>query len=185
MKGNEPPSLLTCLLILLLPQRDAETISGDLLEEFVEVKVPQLGAFRARLWYLRQVLSFVPGKVSAVLLEGALLGLLCRFTALCGLWLGSMELVLRHPGYGSRLPIAATIVGQALLTLGALRFRRSRSLRAVTLCGCLSLFWLAGMALRATLGGKYLEGYVLLIAVALMVQAALTLMTLPKFRKAG
>jgi hypothetical protein len=37
----------------------SETISGDLLEEYREERLPRLGSVRANVWYLRQALSFV------------------------------------------------------------------------------------------------------------------------------
>lgn len=185
MKRIAPPYLLDCLLFSLLLPRDRETVSGDLYEEFLEVKLPELGRFRARLWYMRQVLSFVPGRTVAVLLQGPALRLLCFCTALAGCWLGMMDLLLRHPGYGSQIVIAATIVSQALLTFAALRFHRYGGLRAVAMVGSLTLIWLAGIALKATLGGAQLEGYVLLIALTLLVQAVLTLLTLPRARVPG
>jgi hypothetical protein len=46
-------------LRLLLRARDRETISGDLLEEYREHVLPANGPVLARLWYLRQILSFV------------------------------------------------------------------------------------------------------------------------------
>ena len=96
-----------------------------------------------------------------------------------------MDLLLRHPGYGSQIVIAATIVSQAMLTLAALRFHRHGGLRAISMVGSLTLLWLAGSALKATFGGAHFEGYVLLIALALIVQAVLTMSTLPRGRVAG
>jgi hypothetical protein len=96
-----------------------------------------------------------------------------------------MDLRLRHPGYASQMFIAATIVSQGLLTLAALRFRRSGGLRAVAMLGSLTLLWLAGTALKAAFGGAQLEGYVLLIALALIVQAVLTVLTLPRSQVSG
>jgi hypothetical protein len=180
MKPVAPPNLLERLLLFLLPEHDRETVSGDLYEEFLEVKLPQLGQFKARLWYLRQVFSFVPARVLAALSQRPTLSLLCCFTALAGGWLGVMELRLRHPGYAGREWISATIVAQALVTLSALCFHRYKSLRAVAMTGTLGVLWLGVTALRATLGGAHLEGYVLLIALALIVQAVLTLFTLPR-----
>jgi len=185
MKRIEPPYLLDCLLLFLLLPRDRETVSGDLYEEFLEVKLHELGQFRACLWYMRQVLSFVPGRAMAVLLQGPALRLLCFCTALSGCWLAMMDLLLRHPGYGSQIVIAATIVSQAMLTLAALRFHRHGGLRAISMVGSLTLLWLAGSALKATFGGAHFEGYVLLIALALIVQAVLTMSTLPRGRVAG
>jgi len=182
MKRSSPPYLLDCLLLFLLSPRDRETVSGDLCEEFIEVKLPELGQFKARLWYLRQVLSFVPGRALGVLVQGTALRLLCFCTALAGCWLGMMDLLLRHPGYGSQMVIAATIVSQALLTLAALRFHRHGGLRAAAMVGSLTLLWLGSSALKSAFGGAQFEGYVLLIALALIAQAVLTVFTLPRAR---
>lgn len=182
MKRIEPPSVLQSFLLLLLSPRDRETISGDLQEELIESKLPELGSFRARIWYLRQVLSFVPDKALVLLLQGPALKLLCFCTALAGSWLGLMDLLLRHPGYASQTGIAATIVLQALIALAALRFQRHRGFRFAATVGSLALLWLAASALKAAFGGAQLEGYVLLIALALIIQAVLTVLTLPMAR---
>jgi hypothetical protein len=47
------------ILRLLVRRRDRETISGDLLEEYREHVLPTKGPRAARLWYVRQILSFV------------------------------------------------------------------------------------------------------------------------------
>ncbi len=185
MKETTPPFLLNALLLFLLSPRDRETVSGDLHEEFSEAKLPELGRFRARLWYMRQVISFLPAKASAVILQGPALRVLCVGTAWAGLWLGMMDILLRHPGYQGQIGIAAAIVCQALLTLGALRSRHNRGLRAVAMMGSLGLLWLVGSALKATFDGAQFEGYVLLIALALLTQSGLTLLTLPRMRVAG
>ena len=96
-----------------------------------------------------------------------------------------MDLILRHPGYRSQTLIAATIVCQALLTLIALRFRRLAGLRAVALAGSLPLLWLAASALKATFCGVQVEGYILLLALALIVQVMLTMLTLMRVRAIG
>lgn len=174
-----PPLLMDALLRLFLSPCDRETVTGDLHEEFLEVKLPRLGPVRARLWYLRQVLSFAPTRAAALVRNGTPLTLLCCFTALSGGWLGTMDILLKQPGYTARLYIPAIIVSQALLTFLALRFRRLVALRITAILGSLAILWLAAGALKATLGGAHLEGYVLLIALALIVQAILTLLTLP------
>jgi hypothetical protein len=178
MKRTAPPYLLSCLLLFLLSPRDRETVSGDLHEEFVEVKLVELGPFRARLWYLRQVLSFAPARAAVVL--HPLLRLVCCCTALAGGWLGMMDLRLGHPA--SQVAIAATIVSQAVLTFAALRFPRSNGLRAIAMAGSLGVLWIAGHALILAFGGADFEGYVLLIALALVVQVLLTLLILPGAR---
>jgi hypothetical protein len=180
MKRPAPPYLLDCLLLALLSPRDRETVSGDLHEEFLEVKLPQLGLFRARLWYLRQVLSFIPAKAAAVLQPP--LKLLCFFTANAGGWLAMVDLLSRHPGSAIQILIAATIVSQAVLTLAALRFHRLNNLRVAAMIGSVAVLWIACSALKATLSGSHFEGYILLIALALILQAALTLLTLPGAR---
>ncbi len=176
---DSPPVWIEQLLRSLLPLRDRETVSGDLLEEFIEQKAPQLGSVRARLWYLGQALSFAPHRLRSVFMQRHVLALLCGFTGLCGLWLGAMDLRLRHPGYAGQTVIAAAILLQAVLTLAALRSKHP-VLRYLSLCGCVSLFYLAGKALLGLLRGSGMEGYILVIAVALVCQALLTLRTLPR-----
>ena len=46
-------------LRLVVRRRDRDTISGDLLEEYREEILPKRGAIGARIWYARQVVSFV------------------------------------------------------------------------------------------------------------------------------
>jgi hypothetical protein len=46
-------------LRVLLPRDDAETVSGDLLEEYRESVYPSRGRSRADAWFVRQVASFV------------------------------------------------------------------------------------------------------------------------------
>src|SRR6185436_7835566 len=50
-----PPELAEWILGGLLPLDMRETVSGDLLEEYRESRVPAVGEFRADLWYWRQV----------------------------------------------------------------------------------------------------------------------------------
>src|SRR5438067_11872733 len=50
-----PPELAELILGALLPLDMRETVSGDLLEEYRESRVPAVGEFRADLWYWRQV----------------------------------------------------------------------------------------------------------------------------------
>jgi hypothetical protein len=50
-----PPDAAELILRALLPLDMRETVSGDLLEEYRESRVPAVGEFRADLWYWRQV----------------------------------------------------------------------------------------------------------------------------------
>jgi hypothetical protein len=170
-----PPAWMEHLLRMLLPGQDRETIAGDLREEFHDRTTSQ-GAGRAKLWYLRQVVSFAPRGVGIALGDGLALPLLCAFTGLCGLWLGAMDLRLHHPA--SQIAIATAILSQALLTLAALRLRYMW-LRYLSLAGCAGMFYLSGRALVGVLRGYDFEGYILLIALLLAVQSVLTICTLP------
>lgn len=173
MNRIDPPKWMERMLKLLLHQRHRETVAGDLYEEFCEVKVPQMGVWRARLWYLGQTLSFIPQRLAFPLT------LLCVFTLASGTWLGIMDLRLRHPGYAERELIAALIVGQGTLTLLALHSRGQGWLRLLALAGCAGIVWLALHALENALRGAHFEGYVLLIALGLLAQAVLTVLILP------
>jgi len=51
----DPPDVAELILRGLLPLDMRETVSGDLLEEYRESRVPAVGQFRADLWYWRQV----------------------------------------------------------------------------------------------------------------------------------
>jgi hypothetical protein len=75
---GRPPVWAEVLLRAVLAQRSRDAIAGDLLEEYRESVVPAVGVFRARMWYIRQVFSFmdfagfveVLGKIPAQLLWG-------------------------------------------------------------------------------------------------------------------
>jgi hypothetical protein len=173
MKNIGPPRWMELTLRFLLRPRDCETICGDLYEEFCEEKIRLLGPARAKVWYLRQVLSFVPHRFGFVLTA------FCLFTMSSGGWLGMMDLILHHPGYAQREWIAGLIVGQAALTLAALHFRSLPWLRPLALVGCAAIVWLAAHALWLAITGVNFEGYILLICLGLLTQAALTLLILP------
>jgi len=55
MTMSKPPAVAHVLLDLVLPLDARETVSGDLLEEYREARIPVLGRFRANVWYWRQV----------------------------------------------------------------------------------------------------------------------------------
>jgi hypothetical protein len=50
-----PPEVAELLLHALLPGDTRESVSGDLLEEYRDSRVPAAGELRADLWYWRQV----------------------------------------------------------------------------------------------------------------------------------
>lgn len=171
-----PPVWMEHLLRMFLSAHNRETVAGDLREEFHDRAERRGGAAGAKLWYLRQTISFAPRRVSLALGNGPALPLLCAFTGLCGLWLGAMDLRLGHPA--SQVAIAASILSQALITIAALRLRY-KILRSLSLIGCIGMLWLSAKALVGVLHGNDFEGYILLIALLLAVQSALTIVTLP------
>ena len=65
-----PPRWSESLLRALLRDRDRDTISGDLLEEYRESAVPTLGERGARRWYRRQVARLVWREVRLPTLVG-------------------------------------------------------------------------------------------------------------------
>jgi hypothetical protein len=52
-----PPRVAHALLQVLVRPSDAESIPGDLLEEYREVRRPSMGRLRADVWYAKHVLS--------------------------------------------------------------------------------------------------------------------------------
>jgi hypothetical protein len=168
-----PPALLQHVLLALLTPRDQESVVGDLLEAYAERR-RNAGAFAANLWYTRQALSFIPRAAAAAYTRTPGLVFLCCFTGACGAWLGTMGILLHHRNPRGE-SIAALIVSQALLTLVMLPLRRILTLRWAAALGAVAIMWVGGNALISMLRGNHSwEGYILIIAFLLIVQAALT-----------
>jgi hypothetical protein len=55
MTMANPPAAARALLGLILTAEARDTVSGDLIEEYREARIPRLGRWRADLWYWRQV----------------------------------------------------------------------------------------------------------------------------------
>jgi len=184
MNKIAPPKMMQSMLLALLPANRQETVSGDLHEAYAERRM-QMGAFSANAWYALQVFSFVPRACIDAYAHNPLLALVCCFTAASGAWLGMMTILLGHYQHMVRSEsIAGTIVAQALLTLAALPLRRVKLLRWLALAGCLPVLYLAIGALYSTLHSTDTEGYILLISMALIVQAILTWIALIRTPKA-
>ena len=169
-----PPRWLEILLLWCLPARDREAISGDLLEEYREVKLPRLGPARANLWYLRQALSFLSVRSFRGPPTAAALAWSSTFIIIAGVWLALLERVLRHPGYTVRTAIAAYIVIHGLATLLVLMSAGDSILRWFALAGALGTAVLGVTAIIGTLHSLHFEGFVLLMGLALMLQSILT-----------
>jgi hypothetical protein len=113
----KPPRWSEMLLRSLLIDRDRDTISGDLLEEYREVAVPTYGASGARWWYRRQVAGFVWRAMRLPLMIGLAIGAA----------LGVMNLVDT-----ARQPLADDDAGTMLAWLVALLAMWSATAVAVT-----------------------------------------------------
>jgi hypothetical protein len=173
-----PPHWLETLLLRSLPARDREIISGDLLEEYREVRLPRLGALRANLWYARQLISFLIVRSFGASTMRALLTWMSALTALAGMWLAVMENILRHPGYAGRSAIAVGIVLQGVATVLFLMWQGRSVFRVTVLAGAVAVAVLGASAIIRMLKAPHFEGFVLLIGAALMVQAILSLVVI-------
>jgi ABC-type polysaccharide/polyol phosphate export permease len=108
----------------------------------------------------------------AEMLKRTLIGI-CIFTGTASMWLAGMDLLVRHAGYVERVWMAAFFVAQSLTTIMAFAATVRPALRALALPGSVVI---ACMGVRVVfLAGRDrdVEGYVLLIGLALILQAVL------------
>ena len=175
MSSNRPgpPHWAESLLARLLSSEKFETIAGDLYEEYLERRHPALGSARAVLWYVRQVLSFVPRFNPGGELRGALR--LCSLVTAAGtLWLAVMEMLLRHAGYGARAAEALALTCVAMAGLVVCRLHLPRTIiRCLWISGAL----LVGVGARAFAADRrvHFEGFVAIIAAMLVMEGLLML----------
>ena len=178
MNHRSPPRWMEFLLERLLPARDRETVTGDLHEDYAEFAVPQFGRLRANLWYLHQVSSIAGRRVGEGRTMTKLLYLTSAITLLCGCWLAFMECMLRHPGFAARAAVALLIAAAGLATLlvrllhAGVRSERSLRGPAMVLIG-----WGVFSFLRNA-RAIHFEGFVFVIAIVLVLQGLLMLVTL-------
>jgi hypothetical protein len=163
------------LLRCSLPAHDREAISGDLLEEYREEQLPRFGRMRANLWYLHQSASFLFIRSFGGPPVKAALTWASVFTLAAGVWLASMENILKHAGYRERTAIAACIAIQGLATLLLLLLDGRLIFRALVLIGAVGVTILGATAIKRMLDAPHFEGFVLIIGIALIVQGGLTL----------
>jgi hypothetical protein len=183
MSQPAPPRWLETLLLRCLPARDQETISGDLLEEYREAQIPQLGPMRANLWYARQLIGFLATRSVGGSTIRASLTWTSMFTALSGLWLAVMENILEHPGYGARSAIAAGIAIQGVSTILFLMWHGRPIFRVIVQLGAVGAVLVGASALIRITHAVHFEGFVFLIASALFVQGAMASVVLARARR--
>ncbi len=170
---NSPPRWAEDMLEMLLAREDRLTLTGDLREEYAETVLPQLGRWKADLWYLSQAASLAPRFV--VQEEGMrkVLLLASAFSLACGFWLVTMEMLLRHPGYVGRAGMDASISAVPLATiLIVLLHAGVRVERWFRLLGA-PLIAIALWALMGDARSQHFEGFVLIVSLALILQGLL------------
>ena len=178
MTANSPPLSLERLLLFLLPPRDRETISGDLLEEYREEQLPRLGPARANLWYLRQLAGFASIRFTGGPRMKQTLTALCLLVAAAAAWLCLMENVLRHDGYVQRAAIDAALALQAIATLIFVRLGGPTLVRGVIAVAALAAALYGASAIRGVLHARHFEGFVLIIGAALILEGIVALLVL-------
>ena len=178
MSHPAPPRWLERLLLWCLPERDRETISGDLLEEYRDFQLPRRGPLRANIWYLRQFLGFLAVRSFGGSTMRASLTWISVFTVLAGAWLAVMENILRHPGYVARSVVAGGIVIQGLATILFLMWQGRPIFRILVLAGAVGVGVLGASAVARIANAAHFEGFVLLVGVALVMQGIMALVVL-------
>jgi hypothetical protein len=107
-----------------------------------------------------------------------LLSLSSMLTLLCGCWLALMEGLLRHPGFEARAIVAMLIAAAGLATLLVrllnLGVRSERWLWAAAA----ALIGLGVFSFLRNARAAHFEGFVFVIAIVLMLQGLLMLITL-------
>jgi hypothetical protein len=120
MNDRHPPRWAEALLRAVLPPKDRDTVSGDLLEEYRESALAERGAVCAQLWYVRQVMSFVNltalGRVASPFQWAGIVALIQY-----------IFLVLVPRAFGVMLELSLFVpVAVALAVMGAASIRSSR-----------------------------------------------------------
>jgi hypothetical protein len=173
-----PPRWAESLLERLIHIRERDSIVGDLREEFIESVLPSRGPIRARIWYVRQLVSFAPWFIEEGLPMRKVLLLVSMSTLACGCWLAFMEMLLRHPGSAERIGVALTIAlicaATILVRMLHVGFRGERWLWA----GAAALIVYGAQAFFRNAQSMHFEGFVFIISLLLVLQGVLMLTTL-------
>jgi hypothetical protein len=93
---------------------------------------------------------------------------------LAGSWFAIMELLLRRPGFAMRAIIALLIIQYAVLCLRYDSTHAPPLRPVVSVCALITLA-LGAYAIFADIRASHFEGYIVLIAFALIAQSLLTL----------
>jgi len=102
----------------------------------------------------------------------------CAFTLLACCWLTTMESVLHHPGYSSRMLMDALLGAGSLITGLIVLLLATTRWRWLALAAALGAGGVGVAAIVRDARAAHFEGFVLVIGAALCAQAALTLWVL-------
>jgi hypothetical protein len=103
--------------------------------------------------------------------------MLCGLVVAAAAWLGVMENVLRHPGFGERTLVAACIAVQGLVTLLFLAKGGRDGLRWGIAVGAMAVVAVGASAAIRILNAPHFEGFVLIIGVLLVMEGVSTLLS--------
>ena len=179
-----PPRWAESLLKHVLNPRDRESIPGDLLEEYREERLSNLGRERANLWYIRQMLGIAFFQVFKASPRKRLLICLCFLTLVASAWFGFMETVLHdetalyHPGSDIRIGWALFLAFASFVTILYLVLPGNSHLRIGVSMGAVFVLGQGISAILAVIRSAHFEGYFLLYGVALSLQLVLSILTL-------
>jgi hypothetical protein len=173
-----PPKWAEILLECLLSRRDREAIAGDLREEYMESILPSLGRLRADIWYLRQI----PGFAQRCVLEETTMTkvMFCSSlsTLLCGCWLSTMELLLRHPGYRLRVSLELTIIAICIAAILVRVLHAGMRVERWLWPAGLALIGLGGASFFRNARAAHFEGFVALVSLAFALQGTMMVLSL-------
>jgi hypothetical protein len=175
---HAPPRWAEVLLERFLPDHARETIAGDLREEFIESVLPQKGMFGARIWYIRQVVSFAFWFAREGSPVGKILLLVSSLSLACGCWLAVMEMLLRHPGYVGRIVTALIIIAICAGTILVRMLHAGYRCERWMWLGAAGLILIGVLAFFRHVHSAHFEGFVFLIAFLLVLQGALMFVTM-------
>lgn len=178
-----PPQWLLAILSLVAGDEDRAPVAGDLLEDYALAQVPRKGRTAANLWFLRQVLSLVPSRLFEGRWPVRSLSLVSIFVILAGAWLVYMEQSLRHPGYLSRSLVDMGLVFGSLLTVTWVMRRQGFWLQSATGLYALGAGALGAWVFWHLMHGADFEGFALIIAAVLCVQAFLVFSGFVRLRR--
>ncbi len=179
-----PPRWAESLLKDMLNPRDRESILGDLLEEYREERLSNLGRARANLWYIRQMLGIAFFQAFQASSRKKLLICLCFLTLVASALFGFTETalhdetVLYHPGSDMRIVWALSLAVASLSTILYLVFPGNRHWRISVSFGAVLM---VGRGIEATvlaIKSTPFEWYFLLYGLAVVLQLVLAILTL-------